>query len=89
MIRDFNPQLWFGKRQVDTLPPHFVKAHTALTTESLEWVKSKLTGRYTVLENTSMSITSLTMLDLHSYIYFEDPKEAMYYELRWSGGKNN
>lgn len=90
MIRDFNPQLWYGKRQLDNLPPHFIKATTETTPESLLWVKTKLSGRYVVLENSASSLVpTLVMVDFHGSIYFEDPKEVMLYELRWSGGKNN
>ena len=89
MIREFNPQLWFGKRQLNNLPPHFIKATTEPTPESLLWVKTKLSGRYTILENSSSNVVSaMTLVDFHSSIYFEDPKDVMLYELRWSGTKN-
>jgi hypothetical protein len=84
---NFNPLLWYGERKLQHIPPHFTKATTALTDDALFWVITKCHGRYSIStveedENDIMSIFILTQ-----NIYFEDPAEAMMYELRWSGGK--
>jgi len=82
-----NPLLWFSERKLQHIPPHFIKAPTAITEESLFWVMTKCQGRYAIVSaeedvNDIMSIFSLTQ-----NIYFEDPAEAMMHELRWSGSK--
>jgi hypothetical protein len=82
-----NPMLWYGERQLEHVPPHFTKAPTALTDDALFWVMTKCQGRYATVnidenDNDIMSIFILTQ-----NIYFEDPAEAMMYELRWSGSK--
>jgi hypothetical protein len=80
MKREIDPQSWFGTREIKGgIPKHFVKATTSMSEESYLWVVKKLYGRF----GTSMDLSNL-MLDIH-YIYFEDPKEAMIYELRWAG----
>ena len=90
-MREFNPQLWFGKRKVSNIPKHFVRSNSPLTDEALNWVETRLIGRYIVtseqlsLSNTYMS--SILALVQHDIIYFEDPKELTLYELMWS--KNN
>jgi hypothetical protein len=83
-----NPLLWFGEREVKThVPPHFVKCESQLTEKSKLWVLTKLQGRYSIAigQDTSNEITFL-FAD-KQYIYFEDPAEATFYELRWSGSK--
>ena len=87
-MREFNPHLWFGKRELDHVPPYFTKATTPITYEKLEWVKTKLTGRYVLVKVTSQQ-QSFAVFEETQLIYFEDPKEATFYELRWSGTKNN
>jgi hypothetical protein len=83
-MRDVNLQVWFGERELTHVPPHFVKATTPLTSESLHWINSKLTGRYTI--STYTDDTNF-IIDLSKSVYFEDPGEAMMYELRWAGSK--
>lgn len=82
---EINPLIWFVDRELDTAPQHFIKCSTPIKTESLFWVRSKLSGRFAV-EN-SLSIGHSLVIDHHSFIYFEDSKDAMLYELRWSGAK--
>jgi hypothetical protein len=80
-----NPLLWYVDRELSFIPSHFVKANTPMTEDSLFWVRSKLIGRY----GTS-AVTGNTVEDYifgGDDIYFEDPAEAMIYELRWSGNK--
>ena len=82
-----NPLLWYGERELQHIPPHFTKAYTALTDDSLFWVMTKCYGRYSITnaEEDVNDIMSIFMLVRN--IYFEDPSEAMMYELRWSGSK--
>ena len=81
MIREIDPQSWFGTREIiGTIPKHFTKSTTPMTEESYIWVVKKLAGRF----GTAIDVSSSYIDD--NYIYFEDPKETMIYELRWSGG---
>lgn len=85
-MTEINPYVWYGTRQLAEVPPHFVRASTPATHDSLFWVKAKLVGRYSVY---TVPITASNKLDEpgKSFIYFEDSSEAMIYELRWSGSK--
>ena len=85
-----NPLLWFGEREIKThVPPHFVKCESPLTEKSKLWVITKLQGRYSISIGSDNNDTdTLTYLFIdEEYIYFEDPAEATFYELRWSGSK--
>jgi hypothetical protein len=80
-----NPLAYYGNRQISFVPPHFIKSNTPISRESMFWVKTKLTGRFAVH---SLSTDNESILfDLRTYVFFEDPKEAVLYELRWSGSK--
>jgi len=82
---EVNPLIWYGFRQLDPAPPHFLKSSTPATNDSIFWVRTKLSGRFAVQ---AAPYTNLEIIfDLHPYVYFEDPKELMLYELRWSGSK--
>jgi hypothetical protein len=82
-----NPLLWYGERELQHIPPHFTKAHTTLTDESLFWVMTKCHGRYTTTNVNEDAEDIMSIFILARNIYFEDPAEAMMYELRWSGSK--
>lgn len=81
-----NPIAWFGDRELETVPPHFVKSTTSISTQSLTWVRNKLLGRYSLSSRLAPVLPS-SFIDLDTYIYFEDPKELVIFELRWSGSK--
>lgn len=85
-MREVNPQIWFGERELSHVPPHFVKCSTPLTTESLIWVESSLTGRYAV---STYNEDFDFFLSANTLLYLEDPREATIYELRWAGSQNN
>ena len=83
-----NPLLWFSEREVKFTPPHFVKCPTPLTEKSRHWVMSKTQSRYSICQGHEEDEDKLAFLfEDRYYIYFEDPKEATLYELRWSGSK--
>jgi hypothetical protein len=84
MNRDINPINWFSNRELGFLPKHFVKSSTPVTGEAYCWVLCKLQGRFT-LKYDELSSTNDFILSIENRIYFEDPKELMVYELRWSG----
>jgi hypothetical protein len=83
MKREIDPQSWFGIREIKSnIPKHFIKSNTPMSEESYIWVVKKLAGRF----GTSTDASNLLSIIDDAYVYFEDPKEAMIYELRWSGG---
>ena len=82
-----DPFLWFAKREVNICPPHFVKCNTPLSQKSLFWVKTKTHGRYCIVHSIVGDESDLLVSYEGNIVYFEDPKEAMFYELRWSGNK--
>ena len=75
-----NPMVWFAEREMPYPPGHFVAAPTPVTLESKQWVLDNLIGRF------SISISSVHVYDFEiiGTISFEDPKEAMLFELKWS-----
>lgn len=79
-----NPAKWFSNRELDKVPPHFVKASTPLSEKSKLWVITKLQGRYAIVDEIGDD-AFLNLAD--ACIYFEDPSEATMFELRWSGSK--
>jgi len=85
-MREVNPQVWFGERELSHVPPHFVKCSTPLTTESLIWVESSLSGRYAV---STYNDDFDFFLSSSTHLYVEDSREATIYELRWAGSQNN
>ena len=88
-----DPFFWFNERQLEIAPPHFTLAKTPLTENSKLWVINNLKGRYSIVYTTanesdslvnSVSVLIHTVDSLYGSIAFEDPKEAIIYELTWS-----
>lgn len=83
-----NPQVWFGERFLSFTPVHFCIATTPLTSQSKLWIYNKLSGRFSIVNNTidSDSLDSLSVFVglVSGRPAFEDPKEATLYELTWS-----
>jgi hypothetical protein len=52
-----------------------VGSNTPITDESKIWIQEKLSGRY--------AMTSIENAFLEYAPSFEDPKEALFYELTW------
>jgi len=75
-IDDISMQTWFSERELDYVPPHFIPTKVQLTPESKEWILEKLQGRFAITYSFNV-VNSV-------YVAFEDPKEAMFYELTWS-----
>jgi hypothetical protein len=74
-IKDINLHTWFMNRELPFAPTHFVVSTTPITDESKIWIQEKLSGRYAMgaIENAFLEYAPS----------FEDPKEAMFYELTW------
>ena len=80
-IDDINLYTWFTDRELNYIPKHFVMANTTLTTESREWVLEKLSGRFATV---SHPFDYNTNNFPNVRIAFENPKEAVFFELTWS-----
>ena len=77
-----DPITWFSERELTHTPKHFVITSHSCTEESKQWVLDKLSGRFSVTYPT-VSSTIYELLN-PSCIAFEDPQEAVFYELKWS-----
>lgn len=85
------PLAWFVERELNYKPKHFVQTNTPLTVESRKWIYEKLVGRFVVI---TTNLDFLSDLDITTpvqvsdyygrYPAFEDPKEALLYELTWA-----
>lgn len=82
-----NPSNWFSKRELNVCPPHFVKSNAPVNTDSHMWVTAKLKGRFSITLEVEESMDVFVFNTTKPCIAFEDPAEAMIYELRWSGSK--
>lgn len=86
-----DPMTWFGGRLVEMPPRHFVFTPTPISHESKEWVEQTLKGRYSIgkapVDESGDHKDGLFFLFLlgDTHFYFEDPKEAIVYELTWAG----
>ena len=79
---NIDPYIWFAEREVKFLPKHFTISNTELTIQSKQWVLDNLKGRFCIVHNVSNQIF---LIDFYlGNIAFEDPKDAVFYELKWS-----
>ena len=77
-----DPLTWFRERELSFTPKHFIVTKHEFTAESKQWVLDKLSGRFSVVQvNEDNSIFSMLS---EGYLAFEDPQEAIFYELKWS-----
>ena len=80
MSYEVNPLVWFAERELAYPFAHFVTVSTPVTRESKQWVLDNLIGRFSITLNTS----DIFNIESIGTISFEDPKEALVYELKWS-----
>lgn len=76
-IEDINLHTWFMDRELSWKPDHFVDCNTSLNDEAKVWVLEKLRGRFAITHSVFSSGGGPYQ------IAFEDPKEAVFYELTW------
>ena len=77
---EIDPYIWFGKKEIDFCPKHFILASTPLTTDSKQWVLDNLRGRFCITQT-----SHLFLIDYYlGNIAFENPTDATFYELKWS-----
>lgn len=79
-----NPITWFSERKLTFRPKHFVVVKTPITQESELWIYNNLNGRF-CLEELSSTVHDMfdDLFGFEKYPAFEDPKEAMMFELKW------
>lgn len=88
---NIDPRQWFGDRFLDHVPLHFTVCKTPCNDKSKLWIYTKLEGRFAFVEyidgdsldNLSSSISVLALFT-HGIPAFEDPNEALMYELTWA-----
>lgn len=68
-IEDINLNTWFVERELVWKPTHFTACTTAINGEIRDWILEKLQGRFVITPDFRPA--------------FEDPKEAVFYELTW------
>lgn len=76
-----DPYLWFGERELNYRPKHFIAANADLTEDSKVWVLKNLKGRFSITLDNSFFMMDFGVL---GKIAFEDPAECLAFELRWS-----
>jgi len=82
-FENINLTTWFAERNIQShCPPHFTSTRTRLTPEALNWVSEKTYGRYAIVKNSSVETWSEAFY--FNVVAFEDPKEAVQFELTWS-----
>lgn len=82
-MNEINLHTWYQQREVPYCPQHFVKTRTVICKESLQWIKQKLVGRYAFVPAIDGEYASVHG-QLDNAPAFEDPTEAILYELKWS-----
>jgi hypothetical protein len=80
---DLNPLEVLKTRELKTLPPHFTKVKVGdferIDHRIINWIKSKLFGRYCVVQYPS--IDSENKFRTSTFIGFEEQKELTYFML--------
>jgi hypothetical protein len=86
-LEDINKSTWFVDRYVKHVPKHFVATHSKVTDENLTWVYERTYGRFSIVrpnpvqEDDSMLVSTFWLENVYA---FEDPKEAVQFELTWA-----
>lgn len=73
---------FYTERCLEFEPKHFVQSKTCINNESLLWIYTKLAGRFCLVQNSKFSDPLSSIKE--SYPSFEDPAEAIFYELTWA-----
>ena len=82
---NINLYTWFVKRQLDFLPNHSVPTVTPVNDERHMWILEKCNGRYHIGPAQHKQKENDWLALFGEYVvYFEDPQEAVLYELTWS-----
>ena len=80
-MNQINLMTWYANRELDFCPKHFTKCTTPISEKSKMWILEKLSGRF-YLESIMFGESLFSLGE--QVPYFEDPHEAVLYELTWS-----
>lgn len=85
-MTELNLYTWFGQRELNYCPKHFVVVDIIATRTHKEWILEKLTGRFSMIElpNYCETYTTNEIFRIGFLFAFEDPTEATYFSLMWS-----
>jgi len=78
-----NLYTWHSERSLTFCPKHFVLVKTEITEESKLWIDEYLIGRYYIGSFKTKEPHDF-LLSFSEFPYFEDPQEAIAYQLKWS-----
>lgn len=82
---NINLYTWYSERELDYCPKHFVSVNTPIDDDKHLWILEHLKGRYHIGHKTkSNESQEFLFLFEENYPHFEDPQEAVMYELFWS-----
>jgi hypothetical protein len=79
-----DPISWFSERELKYTPKHFVLTKTLLSDEGKIWILNKLKGRFSITYVEDSNTDDFLVFHAMGTPAFEDPKEAILYELTWS-----
>jgi|TARA_R110002167_G_scaffold57683_1_gene163174 hypothetical protein len=83
-IEDINSNTWYSNRFIkDQVPNHFTITRTPSASENFEWILERLHGRFCLVSNVNENESDWMSYYQKTYA-FEDPKEAVQFELTWS-----
>jgi len=77
---ELNYHTWHMQRQLKYCPKHFVGCNTKLTDDAMYWILERCTGRFYIKNAYEQDFL---FLEADNYPFFEDPKEAVLFELTW------
>jgi len=83
MEKNIDPVTWYSERELQFTPVHFVVTKTKLTNQSKLWIYNNLKGRFSIVQRNDQEEPWL-VLEFMGVPAFEDPKEAVLYELTWA-----
>jgi hypothetical protein len=81
---NINLMTWFAERKLDYLPKHFIPVNAYIDEERHLWILEKCTGRFYIGHKNNTESSEFLFLLEEEIVYFEDPQEAVLYELTWS-----
>lgn len=83
-IDNINLDTWHYNRFLkNQVPNHFTITRTKQSVENFNWVLEKLHGRFALVQNNNYDNEDFLSYYQKTYA-FEDPKEAVQFELTWS-----
>lgn len=77
---DIDLMTWYSQRQLPFKPKHFILVKTPVTKESELWINNRLSGRFCIAAMHGQD----NFVDIQYFPAFENPQEAILYELTWS-----